>query len=577
MNTISTYIKAHKIVVGILLLVAIAGGYLAYRDKGAAASVRNVTQAAQVQTLTSTVSATGSVAASDQVDIKPSSTATVTAVDVKLGQQVSTGQTLLTLDETTASQQLNQAKASLQSAQANYQTVLAGATTNDQQQAQLSVTQAQQNLTNAQTNVATVTTQQKQDVATAYQNLLNSDLQLLPSDTLSTGTVTLSGEYNGATQGSYTVTIYESGNGLTYSVSGLGNATGNVIRGLPQALGNGLYITFSTSGNFSTTTSYTVNVPNQMGSSYENNQTAYNNALTAQTNALQQAQQQLTSSQDSLQSAQLQYEAKIAPPTDAQVAQAQAQVSQAQASYENAVTTYDNNIIKSPIDGTVAAVNVSVGDQANAGSSGSTVTDLMTIITPQQVANVTLNEVNAAKVQVGQKATLTFDAVSGLSLTGTVAEIDTVGTVTSGVVTYGAQITLDANSDQIKPGMSTTVNIITKVDQNVMAVPTTAIKTDSSGNSYVQVLGSNGQPQNVTVQTGDSNGTSTVITSGLSSGQEVVTQTISTAKKNTAAAATTSVLGGSTTRVGGAAGLTGGGGFTGGAAGGVTRAAPGGG
>jgi RND family efflux transporter MFP subunit len=322
-------------------------------------------------------------------------------------------------------------------------------------------------------------------------------------------------------------------------------------------------MTFSTTGNFSTTTSYTVNIPNQMGSSYQNNLTAYNNAQTTQTNALQQAQQQLTSAQDALQSAQLQYEAKVAPPTDAQVAQAQAQVSQAQANYDNAVTAYDNNIIKSPIDGTVAAVNVSVGDQANSGSSGTTETDLMTIITPQQVANVTLNEVDAAKVQVGQKATLTFDAVSGLSLTGTVAEIDTVGTVTQGVVTYGAQITLDTNSDQIKPGMSTTVNIITKVDQNVLTVPTTAIKTDSSGNSYVQVLDSNGKPQNVTVQTGDSNSTDTVITSGLTAGQEVITQTITTTKKTAAASATTSILGGSTVRAG--AGLGGGGGYAGGA------------
>jgi RND family efflux transporter MFP subunit len=322
-------------------------------------------------------------------------------------------------------------------------------------------------------------------------------------------------------------------------------------------------MTFSTTGDFSTTTSYTVNIPNEMGSSYQNNLTAYNNAQTTQTNALQSAQQQLTSAQDALQQAQLEYEAKVAPPTDAQVAQAQAQVAQAQASYDSAVTNYDNNIIKSPIDGTVAAVNVSVGDQANSGSSGTTETDLMTIITPQQVANVTLNEVDAAKVQVGQKATLTFDAISGLSLTGTVAEIDTVGTVTSGVVTYGAQVTLDTNNPQIKPGMSTTVNIITKVDQNVLTVPTTAIKTDSSGNSYVQVLDSNGKPQNVMVQTGDSNSTDTVITSGLTAGQEVITQTITTTKKTAAASATTSILGGSTIRAG--AGLGGGGGYGGGA------------
>ena len=72
-----------------------------------------------------------------------------------------------------------------------------------------------------------------------------------------------------------------------------------------------------------------------------------------------------------------------------------------------------------------------------------------------QVAEVTLNEVDAAKVTVGQAATLTFDAISGLSLAGKVVEIDPVGTVSQGVVNYNVQVSFNDTTNQVKPGMST--------------------------------------------------------------------------------------------------------------------------
>jgi macrolide-specific efflux system membrane fusion protein len=574
MKTISTYIRQHRFVSGSMLVVLIAGVILAARSKSVVANVRYVTQTVAVQTLTNTITETGQIAASNEVDIKPSSTANVTSVRVKQGDSVKAGDILLTLDNTNEAQQVSQAKASLDSAEASYQNLLAGLDSNNLQLAQISVQQAQQSLTDAQTNLQTVTTQQATDVANAQTTLLNSNLQAIPDNTLSTGTVTLSGSYSGTQQGEYDITIYESGNGLTYSVSGLGNESGVITQGLPQPLGNGLYITFSSAGTFSTTTSYKILVPNVMGTNYQNNLTAYNTAVQNQATAIQNANQQVTSAQTAMQSAQVSYNEKTAPPTASQVASSQAQVSQAQANYNTAVTAYDNTIIKAPIDGTVAAVNVSVGDQANeATSSGSSSTDLVTIITPQQVAEISLNEVDAAKLQVGQKATLTFNAISGLTLTGTVVEIDTVGTVTQGVATYGAKIALDVDNDQVKPGMTTNVNIITSVDQNVIAVPTTAVKSDSNG-SYVQVLGSDGKPQDVSVVTGDTTNTETVITSGLSAGDKVVTQTINTAAKTTATtASTSSLLGGSTARTVGAGaragGFSGGGGFGGGAAGGL--------
>jgi RND family efflux transporter MFP subunit len=541
MQKILSYIKTHKILITVVVIVIAAGAYYWHSKSSTATTVKYITAQAQIQTLTSTVTESGQIAASDQVDIKPNSTATVTSVKVKQGSIVKSGDVLLTLDETTASQQVAQAKASLDSAKASYQNLLAGDTSTDLQLAQLSIDTANQNLKNDQQNLTDVTTQQQQDISNAYNSLLNSNLQLNPSDTLTTAPITISGNYTGTDKGSYTISVYQTGGGLSYSSSGLGSASGYITRGIQQSLGNGLYITFGTTGIISTTTTWTINIPNTAGSGYQNNLNAYNTALQGQTTALQNAQNKITSDQTAIQQAQIQYQQKITPPTDAAQAQAQAQVSQAQSSYDNALQTYNDNIIKAPIDGTVAAVNVSVGDQANSGSSGATETDLVTIITKDQVADISLNEIDAAKVKTGQKATMSFDAISNLTLTGTVAEIDTVGTVSQGVVTYNAKVALDIPNDQIKPGMSTSVTILNKSEPNVLTVPSTAVKTDSNGGNYVQELDSTGQPKNVTVTIGDSNDTDTVITSGLSEGDSVITQTVTSATLKSTS--TTSLLG----------------------------------
>ena len=57
-------------------------------------------------------------------------------------------------------------------------------------------------------------------------------------------------------------------------------------------------------------------------------------------------------------------------------------------------------------------------------------------------------------IKVGDKATLTFDAVTDLSISGQVAEIDTVGTVSQGVVSYALKIAFDTQDTRVKPGMT---------------------------------------------------------------------------------------------------------------------------
>ena len=156
--------------------------------------------------------------------------------------------------------------------------------------------------------------------------------------------------------------------------------------------------------------------------------------------------------------------------------------------------------------------------------------------------------------------------------------MDTIGTVSQGVVSYNIKISLDTQEDEVKPGMSVTASIITGAKTDVLLVPNTAIKSDANG-SYVSVLPnaspsaassqqsssssnlgvtSNVAPQKVYVQTGDANDTDTEITSGLSEGDQIIVRTVTMA--TVAPVSSTASKGGS------ASILTGGGGGRGGAA-----------
>ncbi|MDP1629176.1 MAG: efflux RND transporter periplasmic adaptor subunit, partial [bacterium] len=104
------------------------------------------------------------------------------------------------------------------------------------------------------------------------------------------------------------------------------------------------------------------------------------------------------------------------------------------------------------------------------------------------------------------------------------AEIDTIGTVTQGVVNYNVKISFDTQDERVKPGMSVSAAVITDIKQNVLLVSNSAIKSSGSG-QYVEVLVNNA-PQSRSVETGLSNDTMSEIISGLEEGEKVVTQTI---------------------------------------------------
>ena len=261
------------------------------------------------------------------------------------------------------------------------------------------------------------------------------------------------------------------------------------------------------------------------------------------------------------------------------VQSSQLSIQQQELALETAQTQLADTSITAPISGVVSVIDAVVGETAPSPA--------VTLVGDGELASVTLDESDAINVAVGDPATLTFDAVDGLSLAGTVTQVDPVGTVSLGVVSYTEEIgfTNSSSTVSIKPGMSVTADIVTKVHQNVITVPSTALVTMGSSTyilepsvslSASEIASSTNEgivltsePKRVLVTTGLVGDSDTEILSGVSEGDQIITKTIKSSSATTATAAATKttsatksssalqLLGGSS---GGRSGYSGGGG-----------------
>jgi RND family efflux transporter MFP subunit len=286
-------------------------------------------------------------------------------------------------------------------------------------------------------------------------------------------------------------------------------------------------------------------------------------AVSKSTTSLAQAESSLESAKASKKQARVDLDAAISKnkaaleqkfeATEASVASAEQSLISAQADLANQRSNAAERRVISPIDGTVNAVNIKNGDDLSKISSGSTrqvpiiIGDLGTI-----KAQVQVNEIDISNVSIGQKVMLKFEAVEGLQASGKVEKMDSLGTITSGVVTYNVTIGFDSLDSRIKPEMSVSTSIITDVKQNVLIVPASAVKNDGSGD-YIEVLSGN-IPEKKSVQVGLSNSTDTEIVSGINAGDKIVTQTIDSNATTSTSASSTSRSGGNSLRLPGMGG-----------------------
>jgi HlyD family secretion protein len=195
----------------------------------------------------------------------------------------------------------------------------------------------------------------------------------------------------------------------------------------------------------------------------------------------------------------------------------QQQVASAQAALNNAEAALGNATLVAPFDGVVSAVNI------DAGQTVSTGTVAIQIVDPSVVEmTATVDEIDVPQVKVGQKVSISLDALPNDEFSGVVSTISILGNSQSGVVSYPVTIKLTVPSGvQLRQGMSATATVTTQEVDNVLLVPVAAVSGSSTNNPSVTVM-VNGVPEVRAVKVGESNDQYTQILSGLSAGDEVV-------------------------------------------------------
>src|SRR5882672_977287 len=159
----------------------------------------------------------------------------------------------------------------------------------------------------------------------------------------------------------------------------------------------------------------------------------------------------------------------------ANVTQAEAQVSQKDAAVTVAQTNLDYTVIRSPIDGTVVARNVDVGQTVAASLQATTIFTIEQDLTKMWVYSKT-DDSDVDNINVGKVVTFKVDALPKQTFQGVVSQIRMNPTTVQSVVTYDTIIEFANPELKLFPGMTAYVTIPVATAQNVLKLPNTALR-----------------------------------------------------------------------------------------------------
>ena len=228
------------------------------------------------------------------------------------------------------------------------------------------------------------------------------------------------------------------------------------------------------------------------------------------------AEASLRSKEISLRSAELNHEELLAPLTEAELASARSSLTSAAITVDKAKDAIEDAILSSPIDGTVARLNYMIGDIILKDDN----TPVVEIINKDTLfIEVDIEEADINKLEVGQKAIATFDALDSANLQGEISFISlTSETSNNGIVTYLVRVVFENSSEsQVREGMTAYVEFITSGVENVLMVPVDAVRNVDGKPSVLKDTG-----EWVAVTTGFTDGKSVELISGIAEGDKII-------------------------------------------------------
>ncbi len=495
-------ILEHKItiIIAVVVFVIVAGGaayFLLHQEKPVLTNT-----AAQVMTIRQIVSADGKVDSDQHVSLSFQKGGRIAMVNVKVGDSVSAGQILASIDSRQLSASLESAKADVLSAQANLSALQKGATAQ-------TLAVYNQNISTAKLSLSTAVRDAYLKTQDALLNKLSSVFNNNPS---ANPTLVIPTDSTQITNNINIARVDMTSRMSTWNsllqkdpigVDSLSEASKDIAAAktfLDPISYAANHLTVNSSGLSQGTIDAYVAAINGAAVEVNAADTELNTALQSyKTTSDQLALIQASSTPEALEVA-----GAALTKAGANVASIQSQIA--------------DTVLTAPFDGIVASVNPKIGENFSANVVA------MDIISPGAYKiDIMIPENEIAAVAVGDVANINFNAYgAGLSATGTVSSIDLSETIVNGVGAYKVSVYLNNSDSRIRTDMSANVAIGGASASNVVAIPASAI-ISKNGSSYALVASVGGSYIERKVDLGISDGNWTEVKSGINVGDKVAT------------------------------------------------------
>jgi HlyD family secretion protein len=182
-------------------------------------------------------------------------------------------------------------------------------------------------------------------------------------------------------------------------------------------------------------------------------------------------------------------------------------IAAAQARVDAAQATLDMAHLTAPFGGTVTKVDIKNGDLVAAGKAAFEISDLTRLLVDVEVSEVDIN-----RIQIDQPVSLTFDGIPDVQYSGFVSDVAGSGNAAAGAVNFTVTVEIAEPDASIRPGMTAAVNIAVNQLDNVLLIPSRAVRT-MNNQRIVWVLKDN-VPMTVDVTLGFSSNNYTQISEG---------------------------------------------------------------
>ena len=515
--------KWFKRIIILVIIAALIGAYLINKNikakKAAEAEATSKTAVVTRGDITVKITGSGTVEPIDTYNIVPTVSGTIDASYYEEGDYVEEDAVLYKFDSTQADNAIKTAENSIKTTQNSVTSAK-----NNIKQAENNIKQAETNLQNRADDVQKA----RDNIAklTIYANSTGkvSDLALTVGNSASgrictiTDTQTLlvkipfnAAQFNRISVGdSATVSIekYMRTVGGTvvrkYSAAGTGS-DGSVVYDVEIQLAGGIELP---EGTYTTATVHTGSgdvASSLAGKVYYPDSTAVMAEVTGKVSEImvrngdwvQQGQvlavMTSTDLQDALKTAQQNYDT-----AETSLESSHTSLQEAKNNYQNALTNLENaqsNLedrrkdaedytITAPISGVILSKSYKSGDTIYGMNS----TTLMVIADMSKMKfTISVDELDIAKIALGQEVEVTSDALEGVDLVGRITNISQLGSSQNGVTNYPVEVTIDEPGD-LMSGMNVSAEIIVGEAFNVLRVPVTAVSY-FEGKYYATVVG----------------------------------------------------------------------------------------